>query len=183
MSASTVKFNVTGLQVIAQSLKKLDDGKFRVQVGIFGDKFARPKDHKPNGPTNAEIGYVHELGSVTRHIPRRSFLLDTFTLHSDKLEVVLKPAVDRLIKTGKVDVYLKEVGIACVNLVVEAFHTGGWGAWAPNAYSTLLQKLKGSLARRRQLAAEVLYEGASHAVPLTNTGQLWQSISSRTVRS
>lgn len=181
--SSKVKFNVTGLQVIAQSLKKLDDGKFRVQVGIFGDKFARPKDHKKNGPTNAEIGFVHEMGSVARHIPRRSFLLDTFTLHGDKLELALKPAVDKLFKKGLVPEYLNQVGVACVNLVVEAFHTGGWGAWAPNAYSTLLAKLKGPLWRRRQMAAEVLYEGAGHAVPLTDTGQLWQSISSRVVRT
>lgn len=177
----SVNFNITELKVIATSLKKLDDEGYRVQIGLFGDKAVRK--HEQTGMTNAEIGFVHEMGSHLRHIPRRSFLLDTFTQHSEKLMTVLKPQVDALFKKGKVDEYLKQVGVACTNLVVEAFETSGWGAWPPNAYRTLLQKLKGNIFKRRQLAAEVLYEGATHAKPLINTGQLWQAISSRTVRA
>lgn len=176
-----VKFNIEKLQVIATSLKKMDDAGYRVQVGLFGDKAARKNEQA--GMTNAEIGFVHEMGSVSRHIPRRSFLLDTFTQHGDQLMKKLKPMVDTLFKTGKIEEYLKEVGIACTNLVGEAFDTSGWGAWPPNAYRTLLQKLGGSLARRRQMAAEVMFEGATHARPLVRTGQMQQAITSRTVRA
>jgi hypothetical protein len=95
----------------------------------------------------------------------------------------LKADVDNLFKKGKVDDYLKRVGTASVNLVQEAFQTSGWGSWPPLAYSTLLGKLRGSLARRRQMAAEVMYEGATHSKPLIRTGQLWQAISYRTVKA
>lgn len=181
----SVKFEQRGLQVMATSLKKLADDKYRIQVGIFGDKDERRG--APNGVTNAEIGYVQEMGSVSRHIPRRSFLLDTFAFHGKELMKTLAPDVEKLFKKGKVDEYLKQCGIKATNLVVEAFMTSGWGAWPPNAYSTLLRKLrtvKGigkNLARRKQAAAEVIFEGATHAKPLIDTGQLWQAISSRTV--
>ncbi len=175
-------FNITKLETLATSLKKMDDSKYKVQVGIFGEKDAR-RGAASKGVTNAEIGLIHEMGSVSRNIPRRSFLWDTFTHHGQQLTDSLKPAVKTLLDKGQIDEYLKAVGIACTNLVVEAFHTGGWGAWAPNAYSTIMRKLKGSLVRRKQQAAEVLFEGATHSVPLTDTGALWQSISSRTVKA
>ena len=182
MKKSSKKFNITKLEVLATSLKKLDDGKYKIQVGIFGNKDLR-KDSKGKGPTNAEIGYVHEMGSVSRHIPRRSFLLDTFTNHQAELNAGLKPLADALFKEGKVDLFLDKAGQAAVLLVQTAFFTSGWGSWAPNAYSTLMAKLKGSLLRRKQQAAEVMFEGATHAMPLISTGQLWQSIAARAVKS
>lgn len=176
---STKRFDITGLKVMQSSIKKLDDGKYRVQVGIFGDKDARKEGA---GPTNAEIGFIHEMGSHAHGIPRRSFLWDTFTFHGEQLMKTLKPVTETLFKKGKVDEYLKEVGIACTNLVVEAFHTGGWGAWAPLKYATLLAKLKGSLKKRKALIGQI-YAGQGGDTPLTDSGQLWQSIASRTVKS
>lgn len=179
---STLRMDLTGLQVMATGLKKLADGKYRVQVGLFGDKAVR-RDTAATGVTNAEVGFVQEMGSVERHIPRRSFLVDTFSFHGALLAPELAPAMAEFFKKGKVDQYLKVVAEACKNLVKEAFFTSGWGAWAPNAYSTLLAKLKGPLARRRQMAAEVLFEGATHAKPLIRSGQLWQAVDARAVRS
>ena len=178
---SKVEFDLTGLKVIQTSLKKLTDHKYSVQVGIFGEKDMRKKS-KDKGVTNAEIGMIHEMGSVERNIPRRSFLWDTFSNHGKELMEVLKKDAATLMKTGKIEEYLKRVGLASVNLVIEAFNTGGWGAWPPNAYSTLLRKFKGTLSRRRQMAAEVQFEGAGHDKLLWDTGQLMQSISSRTVK-
>lgn len=178
---SGVKINLTELKVMQSALKKMVDGHYVVQVGVFGDKAARK--HEQTGLTNAEVGLIQEMGSVSRHIPRRSFLWDTFANHGKDLMVTLKPSVDTLLKKGKVDEYLKIVGIAATNLVVEAFETSGWGSWAPNAYSTLMGKLRGSLAKRRQMAAEVMYEGTNHAKPLIHSGQLWQAISARTAKA
>lgn len=176
------RFDITGLKVMQTALKKMTDGHYTVQVGVFGDKAMRKGDDD-KGLTNAEIGLIQEMGSVEKHIPRRSFLWDTFVNHGKDLLPILKTPVETLLKTGKVDEYMKIVGIAATNLVVEAFQTSGWGAWPANAYSTLLGKLKGSLAKRRQMAAEVMYEGATHAKPLIKTGQLWQAISFRTRRA
>lgn len=164
MSASKVKFNVDKLQVLAKSLKKLDDGKYRIQVGIFGDKNARPLD-KNAGATNAEIGFKQEMGSVNERIPRRSFLWDTFTKHGVELEQMIKEKklLEKYFLKGKIDDYLKKVGAAATNLVVKAFMTGGWGDWKANAPLTIA--LKGS------------------DQPLIDKGELWQSISSRTVQA
>lgn len=178
-----VKMNLTGIQVIQSALKKLDDGGYHVQVGIFGDKAGRKGQMKAAGVTNAEVGYVHEMGSHAHGIPRRSFLWDTFAHRGTQLMGELKPAVENLFKKGQVEAYLKQAGVAAENLVKEAFQTSGWGAWPPNSYRTLLAKLCGNLQRRRQMAAEVLYEGADHAKPLIKSGQLWQAIASRTVRA
>lgn len=174
-----VRVDLTQLKVMQSSLKKLDDGRYSIQVGVFGEKASRRK----GAATNAEVGFVHEMGSAARGIPRRSFLWDTFTQQAERLMAVLKPQVEALFKKGKVDEYLKQTGVAAENLVREAFFTSGWGAWPPNAYGTVMAKLRGGLERRRQMAAEVLYEGAEHAKPLIRTGQLWQAISSRVARA
>lgn len=180
-----VKFNIEKLQVIATSLKKMDDAGYRVQVGLFGDKAVRK--NAPAGLTNAEVGFVHEMGSVSRKIPRRSFLLDTFTQHGEELEKTLKPQVESLFKTGKIEEYLKQVGIACTNLVIEAFDTGGWGAWPQNAYATILRKLSGTKMTRTTRRMEALKSAVGGHLginkPLIDTGQLWQAITSRTVRA
>ncbi len=175
------RFDITGLKVMQSALKKMQDGHYVIQVGIFGDKAGRTDED--SGLTNAEIGLIHEMGSVSRNIPRRSFLWDTFTNHGKDLMPVLKEPVAKLLKTGKIEEYLKVAGVAATNLVVEAFQTSGWGAWAPNAYSTLLRKLRGNLAKRRQMAAEVMHEGGTHAKPLIDRGQLWQAISARTAKA
>lgn len=178
----SVKFDMTGLKVMQSALQQMKDKHYVVQVGVFGDKAMR-KNEEAKGLTNAEIGLVQEMGSVERSIPRRSFLWDTFSLHGQQIMTALKPDVETLFKKGKVEEYLKRVGIEGVKLVQEAFHTSGWGSWAPNAYSTLMRKLRGSLAVRRQKAAEVMFEGATHAKPLIKSGQLWQAIDARTAQA
>ncbi len=179
----SAKMDIKGLKVIQTALTKMTDGHYVVQVGIFGSKAARKGDSEMKGMTNAEIGLIHEMGSRSRNIPRRSFLWDTFKDHGKDLLPVLKKDCEELFKSGKVDEYLKRVGIAAVNLVQEAFETSGWGSWAPNSYSTLMGKLKGSLYRRKQMAAEVMFEGATHAKPLIRSGQLWQAIAARTAKA
>lgn len=160
----TMRMDLTGLKVLATGLKKLDDGGYRIQVGVFGDKAARKQEKGESaGMTNAEVGLIQEMGSVSRGIPRRSFLLDTFTGHGKDLMVTLKSDVEAFFKTGKVEEYLKRCGIACTNLVVDAFDTSGWGNWKPNAPATIAAK------------------GSDK--PLIDRGELWQAIASRTVRS
>ncbi len=179
----SVRFDMTGLQAIASSLQKLDDSKYHVQVGIFGEKTVRKNS---SGLTNAEVGFIHEMGSPTRGIPRRSFLLDTFTLHGRELEKAIAPIVDTLFKKGKIEEYLKQVSLAATNLVDEAFATGGWGAWPPDAYATVLRKLRstGMSLLRRRMAAMKGSVGAHKGIDQTliDTGQLAQSISARVTR-
>lgn len=178
----SAKFQLEGLKVMQSALNKLQGDHFKVQVGIFGNKTVRKDDA---GLTNAEVGLIHEMGSVTRNIPRRSFLWDTFIYRGKEMEAALKPLIETLFKKGKVEQYLKEVGIAGENLVRMAFETSGWGAWAQNKPMTIWRKLRGvkNWFKRKQMYAEVVYEGAKHTKPLIDTGQLWQAISSRTAKA
>lgn len=169
-----VKVNIDRMREIQSSLKKVVDGHYSIQVGIFGDKDSRRG--AAAGVTNTEIGFIHEMGSHARGIPRRSFLWDTFSHHGDKLMATTKPLVEKLFKKGKIDEYLNQTGIAATNLVIEAFMTSGWGSWAPNKYRTLLSKLKGSLKKRKAAIAK----GTNK--PLIDSGQLWQSVAHRVVK-
>lgn len=174
---SSKKFQIDELKVLATALKKVADSRYAVQVGIFGAKTSR---RESNGPTNAEVGLVHEMGSVSMHIPRRSFLLDTFANHGALLEAVLAPSAQKLFLAGRVDEYLKLAQTACVNLVKQAFDTGGFGAWPQDSYKTLLRKLRGSLKRRKGLLAQI-YAGMGVNKPLIDTAQLMNAVDARAV--
>lgn len=182
----SVKFQTTQLQVIASSLKKLDDAKYRIQVGIFGDKASRPMDAQ-QGMTNAEVGFIHEMGSVTRNIPRRSFLLDTFTLHGQELTQELAPVVQTLFKKGRIDEYLKAASLAATNLVDKAFETGGWGAWPKDSYLTIMRKLRRTSAPMKQRRMDALKAAVGGHLgidqTLVDSGQMAQAISARVVRA
>jgi len=156
MNKVTVKLE--GLLNLAQFLKVMAEKKHRVQVGVFGHKAAR--ENSP-GVTNAEVGIIQEMGSLTRKIPRRSFLHDPLRTHASDLMAAVAKDMERLFRDGKVALFLKRLGLAAEDLIQEAFESRGWGKWAPNAPSTV--KSKGSDS------------------PLINHGELRRSISSRVV--
>ena len=183
MKKTGLKVNIAPLKALGQALKDLDDGNYHVQIGIFGDKAARresvalgawaveegksrhiagEKKATSGGLTNAELGFIHEMGSKTRDIPRRSFLLDTFKLMPGTLMEMMKADVLTLFKAGKIPLFLKRVGLAAEILVQKAFDTGGFGRWQPIK--------RGTIARK-----------GSSAI-LIDTGQLRNSIASRAVR-
>ena len=175
MSKSKVEFNTEGLKVMQTALKKAADSNYHLQIGIFGNKTSR----KSGEMTNAEVGFVHEMGSVTRNIPKRSFLWDTFRFHGKELTESLKEATLVLYKMGKVEEYLAVACKAAENMVQKAFDTQGFGQWAPLSYKTLLRKAKGNLFVRMQKAAQDLYEGGHNVAILIKTGQLRRAIASR----
>ena len=79
----TLRVNLDKLKSIEEQLGK----KYLARVGVLGEKSRDRKEavvtkagtHKagkePASMTNAEIGLVHEKGSLSRGIPRRSFLM------------------------------------------------------------------------------------------------------------
>jgi phage gpG-like protein len=179
-----------GVYDLGSKLATLVDGHYHIQVGIFGNKDARnevatkiSKSGKRShvkvakttaGVTNAEIGFVHEMGSKTRNIPRRSFLWLTFDRKGPVLEAMLKDIMKGLFNPttagaaqttrdeGKIREGLKKIALQAENLVQMAFQTGGFGWWAPLQPGTI--KAKGS------------------SKPLIDVGQLRRSISSRVRR-
>ena len=125
-------------------LKKLDklvndlNSDYYIKVGIIGDKTNR----NSNDSTNAEIGFIHEFGSVTKKIPARSFLrMPLFTKSQDIIKdagnwmrIAIKQDKFTKIKT------LKQIGKICENYIREAFSSGGFGKWAPLSQKTIDNK-------------------------------------------
>lgn len=172
MASSSFRSDLTGLNDVVKALSE----RRVVKVGVFGNKSNR----KAGGAlTNAELGMIHELGSYSRNIPARSFL--RMPLHFQTERILKEAAVgaEKAVAEGKMELVLKRLGTACENAIQRAFATSGFGTWAAQSYKTLLAKTKGSLAVRRQKAAEVIYERGQYAKPLIDTGQLRRSISSK----
>jgi phage gpG-like protein len=151
MKADFSKFNkfIKGLET-----------KARVRIGLFGDKSAR----EAGAATNPEIGAVHELGSVTRNIPPRSFLRVPILLNASRIIAKVKASSAVLLIQGNIKMLMARLGIACENEVQEAFDTSGHGTWPP---------LKDPTRRGKNPAGD--------ARPLIDTRQLRAAVASKVV--
>ena len=137
--------------------------KYVTRVGILGSKTNRRG--KANA-TNAGIGLVHEKGSLSRHIPRRSFIEMPMVIKSDELLKSRNALWDDFITAGehthaRLKVAYKKLGQFAENIIQKAFESGGFGRWAPDS--------AGTITRNRS------------SQPLIDTAQLRRSITSDVV--
>jgi phage gpG-like protein len=133
--------------------KNLKD-KYVAKIGILGKKSGRADKN-----TNALIGAVHEFGSVTKNIPRRSFLNDPLQTKSKEINATIaKSASSDLLQNNGVELIFRKAATKAEQIVQMAFATGGFGKWKP---------LKKETTRRK---------GSSSI--LIDSGQLRKSISS-----
>jgi phage gpG-like protein len=154
----SVKYNFDNLNKFV----KMVSDKHIVKIGIMGEKASEvhtdESGDKTKTPlTNVEIGVVHELGSIKRHIPIRSFILMPLSHESKKIIARVKTAIKTNIKwffapDGMIKI-LETVGVSCEQAIGDAFETGGFGSW-------LITK---------------------NPTPLRKTGQLMRSITSKVV--
>jgi hypothetical protein len=170
--APGLEYDFTGLHNFVRLMDT--SGQLVVKVGIFGNKNARGITSTDKAGkaglrkvlrgtrstlTNAELGLIHELGSVERGIPKRSFLRMPISEKSKEiLADAFKGAVELLAK-GDIKGILKRLGIACEKWIQYAFATRGFGSWVPDQQETV--RRKGSNA------------------PLIDTAQLRRSIASQ----
>ena len=136
--------------------------KFETRVGVLGKKTSR-KDKLPI--TNAGIGLVHEKGSRTRNIPRRSFLVDTFFFQGNRL-ISIKQHLAHWFMSGEYSAErLKKIytllGIHAENLVQKAFETGGFGKWKALSKTTIARKKSSAILidtaqLRRSITSDVV---------------------------
>lgn len=150
-SGMSSRYNMSKLQIFVKSL----DDKHHVQIGIFGNKASRKK----GTATNAELGAIHEYGSISRGIPARSFLRMPVSTQSSQIITEATGGSKALVASGKIVLLLKRLGTACENAIQRAFATRGFGTWAPDTEAT--KRRKGSDS------------------PLIDTAQLRRSIASR----
>lgn len=161
--AGTVKLNTD----MAEDMAKGFSAKMIAKVGILGSKAARSEEG--GDQTNADIGLLHEKGSLVKHIPRRSFLEVPLVQHAKELAAVgqalkkwIAIAIDKN-EEAKVawQKAHRDLGIAGEAIVQKAFRTRGFGDWAPNSPRTIERKGSDS--------------------PLIDTAQLRRSITSQVV--
>jgi phage gpG-like protein len=149
---SIMNFNLKGLDNLKKELKD----QAGVKIGILGDTNSRDA----NGQTNAEIGVVHEFGSFSRNIPKRSFLREPFfEKRKEFLAKILEVTQRDLGKKNGVERILSTMAVLGVSIVQRAFATGGFGKWQPLSFKTTEKKKSASI--------------------LIDTGQLRKSITYR----
>lgn len=132
-SSVEVKSDLKGLDKLLKNVST----KLVAKVGIFGDKNQRDEGEA----TNADIGAVHEFGSFSKGIPRRSFLKDPMTHKRKELLKKAKEIIDANIDKENGDEKIFElIGIYGESIVQEAFESGGFGMWEAISQETIDRK-------------------------------------------
>ncbi len=119
--------NVDGLEKMLKALKQKPP---KARIGILSDKDTRTGD----GPIdNAELGMVHEFGSLKQGLPQRSFLRvplnDRLGKEMEKEGALSEAEFKEVLKTGTVTPWLKKVAILAEGIVLGAFDSAGYGKW------------------------------------------------------
>jgi hypothetical protein len=172
---SVVHLDIDKLESIQHALK----AKFVTEVGILGSKSGTRKNitttkagvrkagKNYTAQTNAEIGLLHEKGSLTQHLPRRSFLLFPLQYKAEGLlaiknklwGVFTNPNAEQTMPRLK-KAY-KDLGMLAERIISASFKSGGFGKWKDISDAT----------KKRKKSSAILID--SH--------QLERSISSRVV--
>lgn len=178
MSAA-VTYDRSGLIKLVQAVGRLR--LLKVQVGIFSDKAARKATGDEEGQplNNAEIGLIHEKGSLSRNIPARSFLMMPLGLRfrhrMDKTGA--DQWLESLVEAGPTQTAAL-IGVEAENTVQQAFETGGWGAWPRWSMNyTRRRELKNRFKTGRMNFVGPVNPGSL----LIDSAQLRRSVSSRVV--
>lgn len=111
---------------------------YRARVGILGSDAERTDE---SGIDNATLGIIQMFGSLTKNIPPRDFLLMPIEVKKrELLHAMQSNAVKAAFNNGDYKKVYDLLGAAGVAIVIEAFETGGFGQWAPNAPRTIARK-------------------------------------------
>ena len=129
------ELKIDKLQKIAKAMKAKPP---MAKIGIMGGR-------------NAEIGAIHEFGTVTT--PQRSFLRIPLTEHLSRYMTDAKFSetdLKKVIQQINLQPWTEIIAETAKKLIDDAFDTGGFGKWAPDqrrAYSDLSRsgKLRDSI--------------------------------------
>lgn len=99
------------------------------RIGIIG-KVSRVDGER----TNVEIGIDHEFG--TEKLPVRSFLRVPLNEHLssyiENSEAFHPEVLETVIRERSVMLWMQKIMLLAQNVVLDAFNTGGFGAWKPS---------------------------------------------------
>lgn len=128
----TVKYDNSKLKNMVDGMKH----NYAARVGILGDK-----NNREDGVlTNAEIGAVHEFGSISRNIPKRSFI--RMPLEVKLPDWIKKHGEDYFLfaEKGDLETFYEGLGLDAEAMIAQAFETGGFGTWQPDSPQTIKRK-------------------------------------------
>ena len=145
-----------------------------VKLGIIGKKNQRADTKNPiNNPT---LGLVHEKGSVSRHIPRRSFLLvPLLDFLPKRINQIGKAVWASLVQEKGLRSAFQHLAVEGENIVQKAFDTGGYGKWP--TWSSKYGRSRELAAREKR--RKIRFIGPMRLAILVRTAQLRKSISSK----
>ena len=112
------------------------EGDYSIDVGVFSEA------KTPDGKQVAEYGAYNEFGSIVvkDRPPKRSFIRMPIEQKQDKIETYVAGKAQGHLETGDVKAIFQDIGIAAESVIQEAFDTQGFGAWKPDADSTVARK-------------------------------------------
>lgn len=180
-----VKVEFEQLNNLMRALKK----QMTLRVGIIGSK--AKAQHKNTTLTNAQLGAIHEFGSISNNIPRRSFLWDSLVhelnLNKEEAREFRKFIWMQIFQKGSVEAFYRELGSKALQAIEEGFATEGFGEWAPLAKATWAayerKKGVGGVTPSSHLAKLKKYlRIVGDRQILTDTGQLRRSISFKIIK-
>lgn len=128
-----VNFDNSGFNIIKEALKD----SYKTRVGLLGSDGSKDRD----GLTNAEIGRIHEFGSITRNIPRRSWLRKPLEDHLMSWVKSHTEEYKQCMEKGDLKKWYSMLGIEAERIIGEAFESGY--DWKPLSPITIARK-KGS---------------------------------------
>ena len=119
-----VDYNMKGFEALR---KGLSAGQY-VKVGVFGDHKAERTDDTIN---NVELATIQEFGSISAHIPARSFLrMPIMEKRKEILAFAASKKMADLLKAGEQKKALNLLGLFAERMIDDAFETSGFGKWA-----------------------------------------------------
>ena len=101
------------------------------QVGVLG------KGGDKDAETISDYAIAHEFGSISRHIPRRSFIKDPLEKHlGDEIKTIKETLIKNL-EANEIRKAVEILGMKGVEIIKKAFETSNDGEWKPLSQTTI----------------------------------------------
>jgi len=131
---STFESNLKGLLNFQKNMKQMDSSYY-TDVGIF-----KPEVYEDSGKTVPEVGLEHELGVISKNLPRRSFLEDPIRDNMNKIIKGLSTTIGKKLVESNMDEIFQAIGEGAEKVVQRGFRTKGYGKWSPLSSVTVANK-------------------------------------------
>lgn len=130
------------------------------EVGVLGAAKGKKVE------TIAEYGAVHEFGSISHNLPRRSFIKDPLEKHLGEEILSIKETLLKNLEAGNIKKAVGILGMKGVEIVKKSFQTSNDGEWPELSQATI-----DAMPEKRRKGWKILVD----------TGALQSSIKSKVV--